>query len=106
MSDEKTVNNGSVKISFPGRWMVMVFVGLFGTMGLTFQSARTQADVVERGILIHAQEKHLAAASAEDLRRVEYVQESMGNDVAELRELFKEFSDLIQELVIEVRAQK
>lgn len=104
MTEEKTSTNGTVKISFPGRWLVAVSIPVFAVAGVSFQSTWSQGETFDRALLVHAAEKHKSAASAQDLQRVEYVQESLGEDVSELQGIVKDLTREIQNLIVALRA--
>ena len=101
-----STTNGSVKISFPARWIAVFAVPLLGLGSLQAYSAGSQADVVERAILVHGQDRHKDAASTADMQHVQYVQESLGEDVVDLKQMVKELASMHQELIVELRTMR
>lgn len=96
-------SNGEVKISLPVRWITIIAIPLFGLGSLQVYSSNSQADVVERGILVHSQDRHRGTASQVDMQEVKFVQAAMGQDVAELKIISAELANSVRELVIELR---
>lgn len=103
MPKVKQADNGEIHVSFPGRWVALFAVPALAAMGLTFQSTRAQPEVVERAILVHAQERHKNAASAVDMKEVQIVQKTLNGEVDELRGMVKDLIYEMRELTIELR---
>lgn len=102
-SSKKLSSDGEVKFSLPARWVAVIAMPLFGLGGLQLYSTSSQADVVERAMLVHAQERHRDAASTTDMQQVQFVQEQIGQDVAELQTIVTDLTESVNELVIELR---
>ncbi len=100
MSEER------IRISFPVKWIIVLAAPLFGLGALQVHSAGAQADVVERAILIHGQEKHEDAASATDVQRMKYVQDTLNGEVTELKAMVSSLAEMHQELIIELRTRR
>ena len=100
---KKPPSNGEIKLSLPVRWVALIAVPLLGLGGLNLYSSSSQADVVERGILVHSQERHRNAASEIDMQHVKFVQAAHSQHIAELKAISTELTHSVNELVIELR---
>ena len=99
-------NGNSIKITMPARWVALFAVPLLGLGSLQLHSSASQGDIVERALLVHGQDIHKGTASANDVERMQYIQNSLGSDVAELNQIVKELAVMQRELIFELRTMR
>ena len=99
-------NGNSIKINLPKGWIAIFAIPLLGLGSLQLHSSTLQGDIVERALLVHSQDIHKGTASANDVERMQYIQESLGSDVTELNKIVKELAVMQRELIFELRTMR
>lgn len=96
------------KSTIPARWLALFALSVLGLGGLQLRSTDAQAESSEtfqRALLEHAAAPHRDAANKLSMQRVEYIVETQGQDIEDLKVLFADMVSNHNELLIELRTR-